>query len=312
MPQKSNTQEFIAKARAVHGDKYGYDKVCYAHSHIQIIITCPTHGDFLQRATNHLCGRGCNKCGEDNGQRTQKLSTQEFIEKAKNIHGDKYNYNLVNYNNNSAKVIIICPEHGYFHQTPNNHLGGSGCNKCGISSMCEKTASSIQEFIAKAKVIHNNKYDYDLVEYKNSKTIVQIKCKKHGGFEQTPSHHLQGQGCPKCKMSKGEIKIMYWFEKYKIKYIPQYKFANCKNQQPLPFDFYLPNHNKVIEYQGAQHFHVVPRSKDPIKNAKALNRIKKTDQIKRDYCKQNGITRIAIPYWDYDEIENILAQALNL
>jgi hypothetical protein len=119
--------------------------------------------------------------------------TELFIEKAKLIHGDKYDYSKVDYKNCSTKVKICCKIHGEFEQTPNNHLSGYGCGKCAGTAK-----SNTNEFIKKVKLINGDKYDYSNVDYKNSTTKVKIGCKIHGEFEQTPKLHLKGHGCLKC------------------------------------------------------------------------------------------------------------------
>ena len=120
-------------------------------------------------------------------------TTEEFIRDAKNIHGSKYNYNLVIYEYSKTKVKIICPDHGVFKQTPSHHLMG-----CEGSSKCNKNFMNKDKFIEKANNIHNFKYDYSLTKYKNSKTKIKIICSEHGIFTQTPNSHLNGVGCPKC------------------------------------------------------------------------------------------------------------------
>lgn len=125
----------------------------------------------------------------------KKVTTEQFIEKAKKVHGNKYDYSKVQYINSSTKVEIICPKHGSFWQSPNNHLSKArGCPECngGVTLTKEK-------FVEKAQLVHNNKYDYSQVNYINSQTKVTIICPIHGEFEQLPSNHLQGKGCPNCK-----------------------------------------------------------------------------------------------------------------
>ena len=130
------------------------------------------------------------------------MTVQEFTEKAKKVHGDKYDYSKVEYINNKTKVCIICPEHGEFWQTPDSHLRGRGCRQCSIKSMKDKQRLSTEDFIEKAKEIHGNKYDYSKVDYVNSQTKVCIICPKHGEFWQTPLNHLKGKGCPDCYGNK--------------------------------------------------------------------------------------------------------------
>jgi len=130
----------------------------------------------------------------------KKLTTKEFIEKASKVHNNKYDYSLVEYKNCRTKIKIICSEHGIFKQTPDAHLNQlQGCKKCSINNK----KFSIQEFIERASKVHNNKYDYSLVEYKNCRTKIKIICSIHGIFKQTPDAHLnQLQGCKKCSIEK--------------------------------------------------------------------------------------------------------------
>ena len=188
---KSNTEEFIKKANEVHGGKYGYSKVNYVNNRTKVTIICPIHGEFEQVPSSHLNGHGCPKCGET------KSNTEEFIEKANEVHGGKYGYSKVNYVNVKTKVTIICQKHGEFEQLPNNHLRGAGCPKCAGTAK-----SNTEEFIEKANEIHGLKYDYSKINYVNSRTKVTIICQKHGEFEQLPSNHLSGRGCPKCGKNK--------------------------------------------------------------------------------------------------------------
>ena len=128
--------------------------------------------------------------------------TERFIEKATNVHGDKYDYSKVNYINSTTKVCIICPKHGEFWQTPSNHLQGSKCPKCSNIDVHKKQSNGKNGFIKKAISVHGDKYDYSKVEYINNKTKVCIICPKHGEFWQRPDKHLQGRGCPVCGGTK--------------------------------------------------------------------------------------------------------------
>lgn len=196
MSRKLTTEEFIKKAREVHGDKYDYSKVEYKDARTKVCIICPEHGEFYQIPNSHLLGRGCNKCCG-----SAKLTTEDFIKKAREVHGDKYNYSKVEYKNNSTKVVITCSTHGDFEQTPALHLQGRNCPECGSESRSELSRTSIDSFIKRSKEIHGDKYDYSKVDYKNNKTKIIIICPDHGEFEQTPSKHLIGRGCPKCSKS---------------------------------------------------------------------------------------------------------------
>jgi len=200
---KLTTAIFIAKAREIHGYKYDYSKVIYVNAKTKVIIICPIHGEFKQMPNGHLLGRGCKKCGLITILLKTRSNTEEFILKARKIHGDKYDYSKVVYINNRTKVIIICPIHGEFKQLPNSHLTGYGCDRCGYDIMVDKLSYTTDIFIAKARAIHGDKYDYSKVVYVNSKTKVIIICPIHGEFKQLPYTHLSSGGCYDCGMLCG-------------------------------------------------------------------------------------------------------------
>ena len=124
--------------------------------------------------------------------------SEKFIIDAKNIHDNKYDYSLVDYVKSSIKIKIICPIHGEFEQKPTHHLSGNGCHKCAGDKTKILKQSNTEEFIIKADKIHENNYDYSLVNYKNAHTKIKIICPEHGEFEQQPNNHLSGHGCSKC------------------------------------------------------------------------------------------------------------------
>lgn len=185
-------EEFIYKAKQIHGDKYDYSKVEYMNNHTKICIICPDHGEFLQSPNHHLRGAGCPKCANIK----HKLGLDAFIQKAKNIHGNKYIYNKdkINYVNNHTKICITCPVHGDFWQTPSGHLRGWGCSLCAKS----QKQVSYEEFLYKAIKKHGNKYTYVKESYNGLHKKMDILCPIHGMFHQTPEHHLRGNGCSKC------------------------------------------------------------------------------------------------------------------
>lgn len=201
---KDKKEEFIAKAKEVHGDKYDYSKVNYINYHTKVCITCPIHGEFWKTPAKHISSKqGCPKCNKiDTSNNFNGNTTESFIKKAIEKHGNKYDYSKVNYINANTKVCIICKEHGEFWQKPSYHLSGFGCRKCAD----EKLQYSQEEFIKKCKEIWGDKYDYSKVEYKNSKTKVCIICPKHGDFFVTPKSFIKNskkqhlRGCPQCAL----------------------------------------------------------------------------------------------------------------
>lgn len=191
------TEEFIERARKVHGDKYDYTKTVYKGSLEDVIVTYPDHGDFKTNPSRHINkGCGCTECFLEG----RRMKFDEFLKKAKEKHGDKYDYSQANFVDMNTPITIICPEHGAFTQKPKDHLH-SGCIRCG-----GKWHKTREEFIEAAIKIHGDKYSYEKVDYVNSKTKVIITCKDHGDFLATPSMILQGQGCPTCKRYKARGK----------------------------------------------------------------------------------------------------------
>lgn len=198
MATRKTTEQFISEAKIIHGDKFDYSKVEYLGAFKKVKIICPIHGEFLQRARGHLNKLGCEKCGILVRAKKRTFTTSIFIEKSKKIHGDKYDYKLVDYKGDEKKVIIICPTHGSFLQTPHGHLNKKGCNRCGVNSTIEIRRTPKIDFIKKAQLIHGDKYDYSKVEYYGSFKKVTIICPIHGEFSQDPSNHLSGKSCAKC------------------------------------------------------------------------------------------------------------------
>ena len=172
----------------------------YVNAHTKVCIICPKHdhGEFWQTPNNHLNGRGCPKCCNENRSEKQTSTKEEFIKKANEKHEGKYDYTKVKYVNNKTKVCVICPEHGEFWQRPHVHTKGCGCHKCGQIASNDSKRSSLSDFIKKAREIHGDKYDYSKVKYVNAHTKVCIICPEHGEFWQRPADHIKGYGCQKC------------------------------------------------------------------------------------------------------------------
>jgi very-short-patch-repair endonuclease len=293
--KNKTTEEFIQEAKTIHGNKYDYSKVDYQKSYEKVKIICFQHGEFEQRSIEHLRGTGCPKCAGN-----IKLTKSEFITKAKGIHGNQYDYSQVEYVNIDRKVKILCKKHGLFEQTPSNHLNGKGCLKCAGKN---KTTA---DFIKEAKEIHGNKYDYSKVEYIKSNQKVKIICQKHGLFEQAPSNHLQGNGCPKCNFSKGEQKIEAYLNEKNINFESQKRFDKLKHKSYLLYDFYLPDFNLLIEYDGIQHVKPV----DQFGGEKGFKQTQKRDKLKNEFVKKNRIDLLRISYLEFDQIEEILDSKL--
>jgi len=237
--------DFIRKAREIHGYKYDYSKVNYINNLTKICIICPKHGEFWQTPNKHLLGQGCPICGG-----TKRLTTEEFIRKAREIHGDKYDYTKVDYINNSVKVCIICPEHGEFWQTPHNHLIGHGCPKCKNKKISNSETKTTEKFILEAREIHGDKYDYSRTKYLSAKDKILIICPEHGEFWQEASSHLSGCGCPKCNhiISKAEMEITDFIKSsHEIEVITNNRNMLTGHKE---LDIYIPSLKIAFEYDG--------------------------------------------------------------
>ena len=305
MVKKYTLKSFIEKARETHNDKYNYSKVNYVNIKTKICIICPKHGEFWQTPHDHLCGQGCPKCGNEKIAKIKQYTTEDFIQKAKEVHGDMYDYSKVNYINPLTKVCIVCPEHGEFWQKPANHLHGQGCPKCGRLGTTEafiKRSKSVygdkydysktkyftyikplllkcnkcghefwqtpqkhfyghgcpycnggmqyttEDFIQKAKEVHGDRYDYSKTKYENNKTPVNIICPKHGEFWQLPYNHLSGAGCPKCghHISAWEEEVANYLKSIGINVIQSDK--NILDGKEI--DILLPDYGIGIECDG--------------------------------------------------------------
>lgn len=276
---------FIERGREVHGDKYDYSKVDLNNrtEDGKVCIICHEvdkfgreHGEFWQTPANHTNGFGCPKCsGRVN------MGKDEFIFRTKQIHGDKYDYSLVEYVNGQKPIKLICPEHGVFTIKPNSLLAGNGCSKCSGNYH-----PSTEEWIESAKKVHGDLYDYSRVVYTMNKVKVEIGCKKHGWFWQVPKLHLSGSGCPICRTSKLEKKIEELLGQEGVIFEAQKKFDWLGNQS---LDFYIPSCNTAIECHGIQHFDCSSFWTNSLKPQEALEKIESLDDRKNNLCREHGI-----------------------
>lgn len=291
---------FQEKANKKFGNKYDYSKSIYVNNFTPIEIICPIHGSFMQAPHNHITSPiGCSKCVNEKMRKSQAFTKEDFIERARRIHSDKYDYSKVDYINNRTPITIICPKHGEFKQTPDCHLQGQGCKKCYYEKLANSKLLTTEEFIRRAKKIHGDRYIYDETKYKNIKDYVYIKCPIHGIFKQNANNHLHGEGCPKCNpntKSKLEDEVKNGLDNIEFFQQKEFKFLN-KGKGKLKLDFYLPEYNIAIECQGKQHF-------KPIKHFNGEEGFKKCqdrDIRKKQLCKEHGIKLYYFSHEDFDE-----------
>ena len=237
------------KIKEIHGDTYSYNFDGYINGESYISIICSKHGEFKQKAKNHIAGNKCVKCNNEKASTSQLSNNDEFKEKIKLVHGDRYDYSLLDYINAKRKVKIICRLHGIFEQTPNKHLSGENCPICADISRINKRLKTTGEFILKGDSIHNYRYDYSDVVYTGNKNTVKIICALHGVFEQTPDAHLANKNCPKCNsnISKRETEVVDYIKSI---YDGNIITSDKKILNPKHLDIYLPDLNIAIEFDG--------------------------------------------------------------
>ena len=282
--KKYNTESFISAAKLVHGNKYNYSKVNYITNYSKVCIICPKHGEFWQTPYSHLKGRGCTKCGHS-------LDTEEFVNKSKDVHANKYDYSKVKYINNSTKVCIICPEHGEFWQTPKNHLSGKGCGKCAnvikgksFHKIDKEKITEIkkQAFIKAAKKKFGDLFDYSNINYVNNKTKITINSKKYGEISITPKDHLKLKyGCREEGRKTRKFTNEQFIEKSKLVHGNKYDYSKSMyNGMNWKVCIICPKHGEFWQTPNA-HIHL--REGCPICNESHLER-----DI-NDFLKSNSI-----------------------
>ena len=199
MGKRKTTEQFISEAILIHGNEYDYSKVSYYNSRTPVIIICPIHGEFEQRPQHHLIDKSkCPKCSNISGGNKRRSNKQKFIKKAKKKHGNKYNYNGINYIDSKTPIEITCHVHGKFTQTPRQHLQGHGCKKCSDERNSKQRTNNTEYFTTKSIDTHGNKYNYSNSHYVKTKEKISILCPIHGEFSQLAESHLAGYGCPQC------------------------------------------------------------------------------------------------------------------
>jgi len=307
--KKNTTQDFIDASKKIHVDdngnpKYDYSVTDYIGIENKVKIICPKHGEFEQKPRKHLQGQGCPQCWLERN----KTDPQEFIRQAKEVHGDKYDYSQTDYKDSHSKIKVICPKHGEFEVTPHKHLQGIGCRECYLD---RKRRYSDEDLNKEAK-----KFKTDAEFRKNSPlhyTSARKLNKSVPGFWDSISSHF----VPEDESAGEKLVSKILVEKGLID--PKcLESRRCKNREvtipdlkgiggsPLRLDFYIPEINTAIEYDGEQHFK--PSSKYGLENFKITQ---VNDKLKDDYCFKKGIKLIRVHYRvPAQNIENLIFQAL--
>jgi very-short-patch-repair endonuclease/Zn finger protein HypA/HybF involved in hydrogenase expression len=247
----TDLESFIKKAKKIHGDKYDYSKCVYKNNHTKMTIICPIHGEFLQDSSHHLSGEECPKCKGKRIRESKAMGKEEFVKRANEHYNNKFDYSKAIYVNNNTPLTIICPIHGEFKEKPGKHLIGKfGCPKCRYESLSETRRMDAMEFIDRANIVHNGKYDYSKSIYNGYENKLTITCPIHGDFEQTPDNHLHGAGCPRCgsMISKNEDSL-YDFITKELGITKVFRRDRII-LSPYEIDIYLPDYKIGIEYDG--------------------------------------------------------------
>ena len=284
---KMTKEEYIKRCIAKHNGKYDYSITEYVKSSEKIRYICHKHGVIEQNANSHLLGNGCPFCAIESNHEKSRYTTEKFIELAKSVHGDKYDYSQVEYKNNHTKVAIICHEkdilgneHGIFWQKPNSHLQGHKCPRC------NGRKKTTEQWIAEAKAVYpEGKYSYEKTNYTHARDKLIVTCLEHGDFITLPRDFLRGHGCPKCQMSKLESSVEKSLTDYCIEFERQKRYSWLNG---MSFDFYIKDKNIAIECQGVQHY----EDKEFFNKREGLKERVERDIRKRQLCKENGIELI--------------------
>jgi uncharacterized C2H2 Zn-finger protein len=313
---KHTLNDFIQKANKIHNNKYDYSKVNYINSKTKVIIICPEHGEFSQIPSSHLNGCSCLKCGIIKASTSKRYSSEKFIKKAIKIHENFYDYSKIVYIDSQTKIIIICPEHGEFEQTPSGHLSGRGCPICANNKKGQTLIYTTKEYIQKVNKIHKNFYNYSKVKYVRSDKKIIIICPEHGEFLQKPVDHLLGKGCQKCAgiykpsteeyIQKANEVHNYEYDYSKVKYLDAKSKIIIICTEHGEFEQEASSHlggagcpicggNKILNLMPYEKLKILVRSLDIKRQRQYIEWWRKNEE----YCRKNGIP--ACPYKVYNK-----------
>ncbi|MGN1218406.1 MAG: hypothetical protein ACI4TD_10600, partial [Phocaeicola sp.] len=331
MSRRKTTEQWVKEVLERYpenAEKYDYTNTVYTGAKNIVEIRCKKHGVFTNVANNHKNGgKGCPLCGRERTNEAlsarkgtpntnRRSTTEDFVKKAKAVHGDKYDYSRVEYTSVDDKVEIICKKCGYvMHQTPRKHLSGVGCKMCAVRRSVESRSVSFGEMVRKAKTVHGDKYSYLGSSYSCMSSKMDIICNKCGRiFPQKPDQHInKKQGCPFCKniMSQGEKDVLSFVKdhyngptKENVRIVPDF-LVEGKVVHKAELDIYLPNLHLAIEYNGVYYHDISMKGKG-------------YHVGKRKACEEVGIRLISIWECDWQDsrkrpiIERYLKNALGV
>lgn len=281
-----NAKNILEKFEEKHGQKYDYSSVNYKGSHVPVDIICRKHGVFLQKPCNHLRGQGCPKCAAEFRRDNLKISHESFIERARAIHGDKYEYFFCSsYKAGKTSVRVKCPLHGTFDQCRNSHLLGKGCSECSHDSISKKLLSPFSEFVERANAVYQGKYSYNEASWRGYKRQIVVTCPEHGDFEVNAYSHLLGSRCGSCRLNGFESSVLAFLKQFGENDI---KMFDRDTLDGLELDFKIGN--VAIECNGS-YWHSFNRKESPDE--------RRRHSMKVDECQKRGIKLIQINEFEW-------------
>lgn len=294
-------EEFVVRARAKHGDKFQYIQSSYTGIRDKLKLICQVHGEVEMSGISHCISKtGCPKCRFTSQAQSKTITHEEFLQKSKELHGDKYDYSKSIYENGKTYIIIICKVHGEFQQKGNKHMSGAGCRKCADDKHANKLRKTTEDYIAEAKATWGDLYDYSLVKYTHIHNKVQIIYKVHGIFEKIAGDHIKArQGCQQCKPKKHSKLGIEWLNYMKVR-------DNCSIQHNenserdgehriknslYHADGYCDETNTIYEFYGS-YWHGDPKIYNSEKlnahNGKSFGELYQNTLKKIEHCWENG------------------------
>lgn len=294
---------FLERAKKVHGNKYDLSKMVYNRRDEKIVVLCPVHGEFSIVPSNFINqAHGCPQCGVEKRVNKRRMTQEQFMQKAYDVHGNRYILDRVCYKSSHEKIEIICKQHGAWESMPYAFLDGHGCPKCAVSKRSNEKRLTQEEFILRAKSICGDNYSLHNVKYKSAKEKIEIICRHHGPWMVRPYDFCTGHGCPRCARtgpSKGENEV--------VDFIESLGFNPLRSDrtilQPKELDIYIPEKKLAVEFNGC-YFH-----SDQMKS-------KKYHYEKYKQCKEQGIRLIQIMdmIWEtrQEQVKSLICNALGM
>lgn len=297
----------IARISNKFGKKYEIDTTSIVSASSPIKLRCKTHGWFQKTIGNLESSNGCPLCSNENSSKIRALNamltSQEVIDRFQKVHNFRYDYSKIKYAGIMNSVEITCFTHGSFHQSVTSHLQGKGCPKCGAERKRQAQFLSQGDLYDRLKILNGDIFIYPPNLGLELRSNTPIICRQHGLFCQPLRIHLSGNGCPECSQSLGAKRVSEWLTKNEIEYVTEAHIPVGKKGLPLRADFFLPEYNTYIEYNGEQHFRPISFfGMDEKTSLHVFEEQKERDRVKENWIIENNYELVRIRY-DQNEAE---------